>query len=227
MKRSSKPFSSSRGHNKVRVPLLFQIIGLFVIWALYRSLALFPEWFDEIIAKGIVFGIPSILYARNAIRGSEKLGIVASRFWPGLYMGLLVGGIYGFVGAGRSIFGGVPVEPALLFSSSAFWFQFFLAMMTAWWESVFFFGFIMNALQDEYRFSEIVSVIGAVLVFIIFHAPLRIMLAGFSSVTVAQLMLLAIFAAGQSILFLRTKSVYAVTISHALWGMVLMVYGSK
>lgn len=227
MKRSSKPSSSSRGHNKVWVPLLFQIIGLFVIWALYRSLALFPEWFDEIIAKGIVFGIPSILYARNAIRGSEKLGIVASRFWPGLYMGLLVGGIYGFVGAGRSIFGGVPVEPALLFSSSAFWFQFFLAMMTAWWESVFFFGFIMNALQDEYRFSEIVSVIGAVLVFIIFHAPLRIMLAGFSSVTVAQLMLLAIFAAGQSILFLRTKSVYAVTISHALWGMVLMVYGSK
>jgi hypothetical protein len=149
---------------------------------MYRSLALFPEWFDEIIAKGIVFGIS---------------------------------------------FGGVHVEPALLFSSSAFWFQFFLAMMTAWWESVFFFGFIMHALQDEYKFSEIVSVIGVVLVFIIFHAPLRIMLAGFSPATVAQLMLLAIFAAGQSILFLRTKSVYAVTISHALWGMVLMVYGSK
>lgn len=227
MKRSSKFSSSNRGHNRVRIPLLFQIVGLFVIWALYRSLALFPEWFDEIFAKGIVFGIPSILYARSVIRGSERLGVASSRFWPGLYMGLLVGGIYGFVGAGRSIFGGAHVEPALLFSSSVFWFQFFLAMMTAWWESVFFFGFIMNALQDEYKFSEIIAVIGAVLVFILFHAPLRIMLAGFTPVTVAQLMLLAIFAAGQSILFLRTKSVYAVTISHALWGMVLMVYGSK
>lgn len=194
---------------------------------MYRSLGLFPEWFDEIIAKGIVFGIPSILYARNAVRGAEKLGILSSRFWPGLYMGLLVGGIYGFIGAGRSLFGGTPVEPALLFSSGTFWFQFFLAMMTAWWESVFFFGFIMNALQDEYKFSEYVSVIGAVLVFIIFHAPLRIMLTGLSPLTIAQLTLLAFFAAGQSILFLRTKSIYAVTISHALWGMVLMVYGSK
>jgi len=194
---------------------------------MYRQLALFPEWFDEIIAKGIVFGIPSIVYARSAIRGAEKLGIASSRFWPGLYLGLLVGGIYGFVGVARSLTGGTHVEPSMLFSSSAFWFQFFLAMMTAWWESVFFFGFMMNALQDEYHLPEIPALIGAVLVFLVFHAPLRIMLTGFTSLTVAQLSLLALFAVGQAILFMRTKSVYAVTISHALWGMVLMTYGTK
>jgi hypothetical protein len=189
---------------------------------MYRQLALFPEWFDEIIAKGIVFGIPSILYARNAVRGSEKLGVLSSRFWPGLYMGLLVGGIYGFIGAGRSLFGGTQIEPAMLFSSGAFWFQFFLAMMTAWWESVFFFGFMMNALQDEYKLPEMVSVVGAVLVFLIFSCSTSYYDCWFQFAHNCSTPITRNLA-GQAILFHEQK-VYAITLSHALWGMVLMAW---
>lgn len=206
--------------------VLFQIIGLFIVWALYRSLFVFPDWFDEIFAKGVVFGLPSLLYARNALRGREKLGLSPDRFWCGMYMGLLVGGIYGFVGAFRSLSSGTHVEPGMLFASSQFWYTFFLAMMTGWWESVFFFGYIMNALKDEYKLPEVFAVVVACIVFVAFHAPLRFMLEGFGSIAVAQLTLLGIFAAGQAILFLRTKSLYSIVISHALWGMVLMIYGT-
>mgnify|MGYP001587708489 FL=1 len=83
----------------------------------------------------------------------------------------------------------------------------------------------MNALKDEYRLPEVASVIGAMVVFVMFHAPLRILLSGWNGVTFSQLAILGIFAIGQAILFLRTRSIFAVTLSHALWGMVLLVYG--
>ena len=198
-----------------------------MIWLLYRTFFTMPEWFDEVIAKAAVFGLPALLYARSIKNGSEKLGLSSKRFWSGMYMGLFVGGVYGFVGVLRALTSGVHVEPALLFTSSGFWYQFFLATMTAWWESLFFFGFLMNAVQEEYRLPEAVAVVAATILFIVFHAPLRIMLEGASTLAASQLALLGIFAAGQAILFLRTKSIFSVTLSHALWGMVLVIYGSR
>ena len=207
------------------IPLFLQIIGLFILWALYRTFFQFPEWVDEIFVKAVVFGGPAFLYARRVMGGQDKLGLSVKNFWCGMYFGLFIGGLYGFVGVLRSLMHGVHIEPIPLFSSSAFWYQFFLAIMTAWWESLFFFGYIMNALKEEYRLPEVASVIGAMLVFVVFHAPLRILLGGWSAVTFSQLAILGIFAVGQSILFLRTRSIFSVTLSHALWGMVLLVYG--
>ncbi len=207
------------------IPLFLQIVGLFILWALYRTFFHFPEWVDEVIVKAIVFGGPAFLYARRVAGGQNKLGLSSKNFWCGMYFGLFIGGLYGFVGVLRSLMHGVHIEPIPLFSSSAFWYQFFLAIMTAWWESLFFFGYIMNALKDEYRLPEVASVIGAMVVFVMFHAPLRILLSGWNGVTFSQLAILGIFAIGQAILFLRTRSIFAVTLSHALWGMVLLVYG--
>jgi hypothetical protein len=185
----------------------------------------FPEWFDEIFVKAVVFGGPAFLYARHRMGGQERLGLGSKNFWCGMYLGLLVGGVYGFIGASRTLVQGVHIEPIMLFSSSAFWWQFFLAIMTSWWESLFFFGYIMNAVQEEYRLPEYASVVAAAVVFVAFHAPLRLVLMGWNGVTAAQLAILGLFAVGQAILFLRSRSIFAITLSQALWGMVLLVYG--
>ena len=217
--------SFPRLSNLPAIPLFLQIVCLFILWALYRTFFQFPAWVDEVIVKAIIFGGPAFLYARRVVGGQEKLGLSTKNFWCGMYFGLFVGGLYGFVGALRSLMQGVHIEAIPLFSSSAYWYQFFLAVMTAWWESLFFFGYIMNALKEEYRLPEVASVIGAMLVFVMFHAPLRVLLGGWNSVTFSQLAILGIFAVGQAILFLRTRSIFSVILSHALWGMVLLVYG--
>ena len=196
---------------------------VFLIWVCYRAFVQLPEWVDEIFAKAVVFGIPTILYARNHVRsGSHQIGLEKIRFWPGLYIGLMVGGLYGFVGVLRSILHADEIMPVMLFSSSIFWRTFFLAIMTAWWESLFFFGYVLNALIDKVKY-EIPAVAIATGVFLLFHLPLRLIIGGPG--LLSALFLLTLFAIGQSILYLRTRSLYSIAISHAIWGMVLLLYG--
>jgi hypothetical protein len=225
-KARAKTASLSLNTRVGKLPTLVFAFVLFICWAIYRSLASFPEWFDEIILKAIVFGIPVWLYANRTAHSEDKLGLTSERFWCGMYMGLFVGGIYGFVGVLRSYLANIPIELGLLFASDGFWIAFTLAMFTAWWESLFFFGYIYNGVKDDHRLPELFTILITVIVFVAFHAPLRFLTAGFTPLAFAQLGVLALFAIGQAILFVRTKSIFAVTISHALWGMVLLIYGN-
>jgi hypothetical protein len=49
---------------------------ILIIWAIYRTYFKLPEWFDEFIAKPLVFVLPVIIY----IRSVEKKEILSSLF---------------------------------------------------------------------------------------------------------------------------------------------------
>ena len=197
----------------------------FLIWLIYRLFFRFPEWFDEAVVKAVVFGVPAWIYAKELKNSSSKLGLTQKSFWRGMFAGLLLGGFYQFVVILGLRLRGDSGMQQLLLSSPVFWKVFFIAVLTAWWESLFFFGYVLNRLLERTKNVEMLAVGLAIIVFLVFHAPLRIMLVGSSQELVGQLIILGIFAAGQAILFLRTRSLYAVTISHALWGLVFMIYG--
>jgi hypothetical protein len=44
------------------------------------------------------------------------------------------------------------------------------------------------------------------------------------SASIAQGSLLALFALGQTLLFYRWRNLYALTLSHAIWGTVLLLH---
>lgn len=49
---------------------------ILIVWSIYRTYFKLPEWFDEFIAKPIVFVLPVLVY----IRSSEKKEILSSLF---------------------------------------------------------------------------------------------------------------------------------------------------
>lgn len=65
---------------------------------------------------------------------------------------------------------------------------------------------------------------GIVGLFLIFHAPLRLIVTGFEPQFLIQMTLLAMFAFGQFLFYLRTKNMYALVLSHMLWGLVIELY---
>ena len=204
------------------LPFLFLTLFL---WFVYRSLFSFPVWFDEIVGKALFFGLPVWFYI--LITGARQITDTMSwsRFHRGLWMGLAIGGLFGFAGAilAASQKAGVP-QQAWLFATEEFWMQFGLALLTAFWETLFFFSFVQTVIQAQLKnWSWLNQALLVAAIFLVFHLPNTIL--RFSGVAILQqLVLLFFFGVGQALLFTKEKNSYALILSHAIWGMVLLVH---
>ena len=127
--------------NVIFFPLLALIL---ILWVLYRSLFNFPIWFDEMLGKAIFFGLPVWLYI--SVTESESITDTFSpkKLKSGLLLGVAVGGVFGFVFSILSVIqSGAVVEAVSLFDSNIFWYEFILALFTAFWETLLFFSFVL------------------------------------------------------------------------------------
>jgi hypothetical protein len=209
--------------NIVFFPLLILVL---VLWILYRSLFSFPIWFDEILGKAIFFGFPVWIYI-NATGGDSIINTFdPKKLKSGLLMGIAVGGIFGFVFSILSVIqNGSVVEAVSLFDSNIFWYEFILALFTAFWETLLFFSFVMTVIQEKFKSWTMVSqVLLVASIFLIFHIP-NIVLRYELSAILPQMFILFLFAIGQGFLFYSRKNSFTLVLSHAIWGMVLLVHG--
>lgn len=207
-------------------PLFIPIVGLVLFfWFSYRSLFSFPVWFDESIGKAIFFGLPVWLFV--VMTGARQIveTLEWSRFKKGLWLGVAIGGVFGFAGAILAAWQkGGAIQPAQLFAADGFWFEFGLAVLTAFWETLFFFSFIQSIIQGRLKsWGWLNQAILTAVIFLVFHIPNAIL--RFNGVAIGQqLLLLFFFGLGQALLFTREKNAYALILSHAIWGMVLLVH---
>lgn len=201
------------------------VVLTLVLWFLYRYLFSFPVWFDESIGKAVFFGLPVWLYLAST--GSREMvdSFAFFKIKRGLLLGLAIGGIFGFTSALLSLaVRKSMVVPAPLFLADTFWWEFFLSLLTAFWESLFFFSWIMVALIEKHKkWPEWHHIAGVVIIFLLFHLPNTALRFSGEAVLV-QLFLLTLFALGQSLLFIRERNVYMLVMTHSLWGMVLLLH---
>lgn len=227
MKRRTQTVSSSLLHTP-RSGLFLALVSIsFILLVWYRALSHFPVWFDEGIVKAVLFGLPLLMYAIFTKQSITKFGLEPKRFWLGAYLGLALGGTCGFIAMFMSALKnqGHMLIPYLFFSPQ-FWWVFFLAFLTAWWESLFFYGFVLSVLERMYKGNEWKATGLSTIIFVLFHAPILLLRDGVSA-SVLPLVLLGLFAFGQSVIFLRYKSLISMVVSHAFWGMTLLVYTLK
>ncbi|PWU23766.1 hypothetical protein C5B42_01925 [Candidatus Cerribacteria bacterium 'Amazon FNV 2010 28 9'] len=225
MKKKSLPKRSSSvalTHSQMSFFWVLLILS-FLALLLYRVLFTFPVWVDEVIMKLFVFGLPFILFARSVKKSPEFFGLGLRRFWPGAFYGLAMGGIFGFVALITSAVQRGHAFIPYVFASTSFWYQFGLAFVTAWWESLFFYGLIMSVLYVYYKKDEMKASLMTTGLFLLFHAPILFIRVGFLA-SLFPLALLAFFAFGQAVMYLRCKALTSVVVSHAFWGMALLVY---
>jgi hypothetical protein len=206
---------------------------LFLIWFLYRFIFVgMPVFIDETLGKLIFFALPVWLYAILTQAPILYDELSPRIFWRGVSLGLLYGGVLGFIGTLATLTGKSSVLIAPTFSSLGFWWQSFLALFTGFWESIFFFGWIFATLQLAFPKWSIAKVmLFNTLVFLVFHIPNMVNQfsddweMSFAFYFVSQLALLSAFAVGQGLLFYRHRNLYLLSITHAVWGMVLLVFG--
>jgi hypothetical protein len=219
------PLSSNDRAAKTHVVFFPLLTLILVMWFLYRTLFVFPVWFDETVGKAVFFGLPVWLYI--AITKSKSIldTFASYKLQSGLLLGLAVGGMFGFAASLISILQrGAPIEAVWLFESPDFWREFLLAMMTAFWETLLFFSFVMVVVQEKFKhwaLNEQAFLTAGI--FLLFHLPNTILRFDTSAV-IAQAMLLFLFALGQAYLFAARRNAYALVISHTFWGMVLLVH---
>jgi hypothetical protein len=220
-----KTYEPEKDRHVFFVPM---VVLTLIVWIVYRAIFQnnFPVWFDETIGKALFFGLPVWFYV--IITSSKAIPDTFSleKLKPGLLLGVAVGGIYGFAASLLATAGrGAQVQSAALFSTDAFWWEFLMAMFTGFWESLFFYCFIMSVIQEKLRRWPLVNqVILTAGLFVIFHLPNTLLRASGTSMIFSQLILLSFFAIGQGFFFARNHNGYALTLSHAIWGMVLYVH---
>lgn len=201
------------------------VILTLIMWFVYRALFQFGVFFDETIGKAIFFGFPVWLYISVSNQSEIAESFSLKKMHKGMLLGIAYGGIYGFAATIVSYaMRKSGVQAADLFASNQFWWEFFLATLTAFWETLFFFSFMMTALMDKHKkWSFIKQVLVVAVIFMLFHIPNSILRFNLPMV-LPQVLLMLIFGLGQALLFSKEKNAYALILSHALWGMVLLVH---
>jgi hypothetical protein len=186
----------------------------------------FPVEVDETVGKAVFFGLPVWLYV--AATGTKEIPDTFSlkKLKPGLLLGIAFGGIFGFAGSLLSLAtGGRQAEAAFLFSQNAFWWEFLLSLFTGFWETLFFFSWIMVGIQQTHqKWPELKQVLWTAIIFTLFHIPNAFLIYKEPRLVLGQMILMFTFAVGQAFVFLRRRNAYALVIAHAIWGMVLLVH---
>ena len=215
--------SSPTQQSTIFMVLLFLSL---ILWFLYRGIFNFSVVFDETIGKAIFFGLPIWIYISTT--GDKKISesMVANKMAPGLLRGLAYGGLFGFVAILlASLTQGSSLVAAPLFMADDFWWKFFLALLTAFWESLFFYSFIQTTIREQFKqsLSNWQQVLIVSLIFLLFHMSNIVLRFSDTAITM-QVILLYLFGLGQAIIFAKEKNVYTLILTHTLWGMVLLIH---
>lgn len=213
---------------KKRLTVWHQVLGLytfvFILWGTYRLYLLpFPVWFEEIILKAIVFGLP-VLWLGAVKEGFswQTLGITRHRLFAAVYFGIALGLALSLVGAFGSFirFGQVSLT-IHGFTSEQFGGFIILGLITAFWEQLLFSGFILNRLntvvKNEWFLTSTVAFLYSLL-----HLP-ALLVAG-SSQLILSLFLLFLLGIGSSILMLRFKNLAAPLMAQTVWGLAVFIF---
>ncbi len=196
----------------------------FLLWLFYRSVFHFPVWFDETVGKLVFFALPVLLYV--TITGNRKIFATFSltKLKPGLLLGLAIGGLFGFAGVSLGVLSrGGALTLAPYYMANWFWWELFLALLTGFWETLFFYSFVMVAVDERFaHFSLFQRVLLVASVFLLFHLP-NIFARFDLSQVIFQILLLFAFACGQALIFHQRRNAYVLVLVQAIWGMVLLV----
>lgn len=212
-------------HKEIHVGFFPFVTLVLVTWVLYRSLFNFPVWFDETVGKAVFFGLPVWLYI--TMSGSKTIPetFAGYKLKSGLLLGIATGGILGFAASMFALLmkGGV-VEATWLFTSEVFWREFILALLTSFWETMLFFSLVQTVIQEKFsKWTTLQQVVLVALIFTAFHLP-NIILRYEPYQVMGQIFLMMLFSLGQGYLFAARRNSYALILSQAIWGMVLLVH---
>jgi len=200
---------------------------ILIIWSIYRANVRMPDWFDEFIAKPLVFILPVYYYIKNVDKKDffSSLLIKPKQITTDLILGLGVGGIF-FVTAILANFikfhrvftlsQGITAQNVLLVV--------LMALATGISEEILSRGFILKKLYDESKNIYTSSFFASILFFFL-HVPIL-----FTNVKISGNMLILFMATDlilslvNSFIYLDRKSLVLPILIHAMYNISLTFF---
>jgi len=224
---SKKRNKTKRRQTKKQKHQLFWplVVLVFIFWFLYRILSSFSVFFDELIGKAIFFAFPVLIYLTITGFSATMESLSFKKLKRGLLIGLIIGGILGFIAViTKALLSSAQIQPLAFYAADNFWWEMFLAVLTSFFETLFFFSFVMLVIEDRYKNWTLLKKATVVsLVFLIFHLPNLFLRFNLETIYLHTLLLFA-FALGQSLLFYVQRNAYTLLMTQAIWGMVLLIH---
>ncbi len=198
---------------------------ILIIWSVYRSFFSMPEWFDEFIAKPMVFVLPVLYYLvkidkKNPLE-ALNLNLKGKKFMSDLVYSLIIIGLF-FGAALLAIYVRTRVLPSLIipgFASLAL--VAVTALATGVTEEILSRGFVLKKLYDESKNYFSAIFISSILFFIL-HVPIL-----FTNAKITGNLLLTFMATDMilsiinGVIYLQRRSLTAPILIHTFYNIMV------
>ncbi|MBI3619941.1 CPBP family intramembrane metalloprotease [Candidatus Roizmanbacteria bacterium] len=201
---------------------------ILIAWALYRTNFQMPEWFDELVAKPVVFITPVWYYIRSIERKKflDGLWFQAGRFGKDIIEGVLIGAMF-FASATLANFVKLKkftlIHPLAL-SGQTVGYMVVIAIGTAVSEEILSRGFILKRLYEESRNMYTSSFFASILFFFL-HIPIL-----FTNPKINGSLLIVLVVTDMvlsfinSVVFLQRKSLTLPILIHAFYNLAIVLF---
>jgi len=192
---------------------------ILIIWSFYRATfkSDLPLWFDEFIAKPLVFLLPIYWYITKSEKKSflTGVGFRKNKVLIDILFGLGIGSVFIGVAILTRITKGMTFPQLHLTSESIIWFL--STLMAAVTEQTLSTGFIFKRLSDESK-NIVRSLMISALLFFFLHVPVLFGVDKISSSTLVQMIILnTVMSLTTSVAFLLRKNTVVPILVHALY----------
>jgi membrane protease YdiL (CAAX protease family) len=207
-----------------------QVLNVFgvilIVWSVYRWKLQMPEWFDEFIAKPIVFVGPVYWYITQTEQ-KEFLSSIWLRFkkiGPDVLMGIALGGIFLASALFANVLKHGTIELPTTFAGTSFILAVLMTFATAATEEILTRGFILKRFFEDSG-NIYMSSFNASILFLVLHIPILFTIPELRGTLL--LMFLAtdfVLSLVNSFIFLDRKSLVAPILVHAFYNLAILFY---
>lgn len=194
---------------------------ILILWSFYRAAFTNAAWFDEFVAKPVIFILPIYFYIKKREKADffSQISLTNKNFLEDLVIGLLIGFVL--------ITAAILTHP-LKSINTAFWSQilplFFLSSATAISEEILSLGFMLKRLLNESK-NLITSIFNASALFLILHIPILLKAEKLSGPRLLMFFYLnMILIVINSIIFIRRRSLTLPILIHTFYNLSILLF---
>ncbi|OGK16789.1 hypothetical protein A2862_02035 [Candidatus Roizmanbacteria bacterium RIFCSPHIGHO2_01_FULL_38_41] len=199
---------------------------ILIIWSVYRTKVLLPEWFDEFIAKPVVFILPVYIFIKKFEQKPflQQIWLKIHNSLGDIYISLFLGGVF----ASSALFANYARYGDFQFAKEFFSNKFLIVLLipfaTSISEEILSRGFILKRLYEDSKNMYSSSFLASIL-FLILHIPILFTIPGLSgSLLLLFLATDFILSLVNSFIYLDRKSLLAPILIHAFYNIAILLY---
>lgn len=198
---------------------------ILIAWSLYRYKFALPVWFDEFIAKPMLFILPVYIYITNYEHKEffKTIWLERKKAIQDIVIGLGIGVLF-ILTAGATLYFKNHSLTQIPFHAQSFFYFLIISLATGISEEILSRGFILKRLYEDSH-NMITSSLTSSVLFFILHIPILLTMSNITGSTLPMLMVSSfLLSLSNSFIFLSRKSLVLPILINAFYNLIILLY---